>query len=236
MFRGRSHGPAVDRDLVLVRVDHQSTRRRPPAVDADSLYPRARGGLLVGDDRQRFISRLRETARHLGSQGTSHRARVLGSGREVDLIVMAHQHHATALEGLSKLLQGAFDAVPVCVRRLLQLANLQRPVRAEEDRLQRGRNIVQAAGSRSSTWIGPNRSFCWTRITERRMTSSTATKVTTASRRSCDSRISSMSSSGPRRSLLVTRSSFSSSVHVRPCTTSGRGGMRASTLLKAATR
>src|SRR2546427_4430111 len=223
------------------------------ADTAHLLDSRAGHRLLVSDDRQRFVRRLREAAGNLGPQSAAHCGGVLRSRGEMDLVVVAHEHHAATLERLAQLLEGAFDAVAVAVRRLLQLSNFQRTVGAEEDRFQRGRDTRgphelrgfavssrgpprQAAGSRISTWIGPNRSFCRTRISERRISSSTATNVTTASRRSSDSRISSMSSSGPCRTRSVMRSSFSCSVQVRPCTTSGRGGMRASTLLKAATR
>src|SRR5207245_4456254 len=207
------------------------------AVDAAHLFDaRARYRLLIGDDGERFISRLREPARNLGSQRAAHRGRVLGSRRQMDLVVVAHEHHAAPLQRLAKLLESSFHAVAVAVGRLLQLADLQRAVGAEEDRLERGGNTGHAAGSRLSTRMGPNRSFCLTRTTDRRISSRSATNVTTASRRSSDSRISSTSSMGPCRSRSMIRSSFSCNVHVLPRTTSGRGGIRASTLLKAATR
>src|SRR5262245_45891693 len=110
---------------------------------------------------------------------------------------MPHQHDAAAFERVTPLLERPLDGVAVRVRGLLQLAYLQRPVGAEEDRFEGRRRIGHAAGARISTWIGPKRSFCLTLMTERRISSSTATKVTTASRRSTDSRINSTSSMGP---------------------------------------
>src|SRR5690348_15951798 len=162
---------------------------------------------------------------------------MLGPGRQVDFVVVAHQHHAATFESVAQLLEGALDRIAVGLGRLLQLAHLQRSVGAEENRLERGRNVLaHAAGSFISTWIGPDLSFCRTRTAERRISSSTATKVTTASSLSSDSRMSSTSSIGPSRRRALMRSIFSCSVHVRPWTTSGRGGMRARTLLNAAKR
>src|SRR5207244_6656564 len=117
---------------------------------------------------------------------------------------VAHQHDSAAFQRLAKLLERAFHAVAVAVGRLLQLADFQRAVGAEEDCLERRGNTVHEAGSRLSTWMGPNRSFCLTRTTDRRISSRSATNVTTASRRSSDSRISSINSIGPflSRSLM----------------------------------
>src|SRR6266566_740907 len=206
------------------------------AIDAPHIFDfRARNRLLVRDDRQRLVCGSRELARDLGAKSPPHRCRKRRARGEVKLVVMAHQHDAPSVEGLAQLAQRVLDRGAIAVSRMLQLTQGEGSVGAEENRLDRRRERGQAL-CLVSIRIGPNRSFCRTLISERRSSSSTATNVTTASSRSSDSRISSSSSMGPSPSLRVMRSSFSSRVQVRPVTTTGRGGMRAKTLLNATTR
>src|ERR1700674_287153 len=136
---------------------------------------------------------------------------------------MPHEHHAAPLQRSLQLIEGLLDGGAVAAHCLLQLAQLQWSVGAEEDGFEHCGQVRHWASSRrrlrgtflGSMWIGPKRSFWRTLIADRLRSSSTATKVTTASRRSSDSRISSTSSSGPSSSLAVIASSFSCSVQVR---------------------
>src|SRR6202140_3984677 len=155
----------------------------------------------------------------------------------MDLVVVSHHPPPTPFERTAELVEGLLDRRTIGVSRLLQLPQLEGPVGAEQDRLEGGRDLThRRVASVASTWIAPNRSFWRTTTRDLRSSSRTATNVTTASRRSSDSRISSTSSIGPLRRRSVMRSSFSWSVHVRPVTTRARGGMRASTLLNATIR
>src|SRR5579859_3436018 len=152
----------------------------------------------------------------------------------MQLVVVPHDHDAAAVERRAQLFKRVLDLVALAGGGVLQLTQLERTVGAEEDRLDGRRQIACHAGL-ASMWIGPKRSFWRTVIKARRSSSRTATNVITASSLSSDSRMNWSSSRGPRWTRLVISSSFSSSVHVLPSTTTGRGGMRASTLLKAAT-
>src|SRR5258708_40168623 len=100
------------------------------------------------------------------------------------LVVVPHEHHAAALQRFSQLVERMLHRGSIAVGRLLQLAQGKSAIGAEEDRFDRRRQVAQ--GSLGSMWIGPKRSFCRTLIAERRSSSRTATKVTTASRRSSD--------------------------------------------------
>src|SRR5260370_3399328 len=102
----------------------------------------------------------------------------------------------------------------IAVGRLLQLAEGESTIGAEENRFDRRRQVGQSC--LGSMWIGPKRSFCRTLITERRRSSRTATNVTTASRRPSDSRILSTTSVGPPRRRLRLICLLPSSVPLRP--------------------
>jgi hypothetical protein len=51
---------------------------------------------------------------------------------------VAHEHHAATVEGRAQRVEGVLDLVAAAVGGLLQLAQLQRAVGAEENRLDRG--------------------------------------------------------------------------------------------------
>src|SRR4029077_21208645 len=139
----------------------------------------------------------RELARNLRPECPPHGSRESRACRQVELVVMPHEHHAAAVERFSQLIQRVLDRRAVTVGRLLQLAERKRPVGAEENRFDRRGQLAQ--GCLGSMWIGPKRSFGRTLMMERRSSARTATNVTPASSRSSDSRISSSSSIGPSR-------------------------------------
>src|SRR5258708_25052804 len=104
------------------------------AVHAAHLFdPRARNRLLKRHDGERLVSSRGELARNLRAQGAPDGARKLRAGREMNLVVVSHHHHTASFERSAKLVERLLDRGAVGVPRLLQLAKLEGPVRAEED-------------------------------------------------------------------------------------------------------
>jgi hypothetical protein len=54
----------------------------------------------------------------------------------MNLVLMSHHHHSTSLEGVAELLERLLDRRTIGIRRLLQLAQPERAIGAEEDRLE----------------------------------------------------------------------------------------------------
>src|SRR5919109_1648161 len=156
---------------------------------------------------------------------------------EVHQVVLPLQHHPAPLEALPELARGVLHLPLARPQRLLQLAQLERAVRAEQNRLQRARQLSGGflcfLAHRGSTQIAAKRRSCRTRTAPRRSSSRSATNVTTASRRSSDSRISSARSNEPPRSRSSSTSTFLSTVQPWPTMTTGRGGSRCSRLWNA---
>src|SRR5713101_7678475 len=110
------------------------------------------------------------------------------------LIMVPHEHHAAAVQRFAQLVKRMLYRRSIAVGRLLQLAEGESTIGAEENRFDRRRQVAQSC--LGSMWIGPKRSCCGTVLTQGARCYTTATNVSTASRRSSDSRSSSGSAVG----------------------------------------
>jgi hypothetical protein len=60
----------------------------------------------------------------------------------VELVLMAHQHHASTVEGFAQFAEGVLDRRAVTVGGLLQLAKRERAIGGEKDRFYRRLQVV----------------------------------------------------------------------------------------------